>query len=49
VALAALLIGAIAVAGNSLELSSHLPGGAVDVLMALVLLAVLSQKQAVKA
>jgi simple sugar transport system permease protein len=49
VALAALLIGAISVAGNSLELSSHLPGGAVDVLMALVLLAVLSQKQAVKA
>ncbi|MDP9074222.1 MAG: ABC transporter permease [Actinomycetota bacterium] len=49
VALAALLIGIIAVAGNSLELSSHLPGGAVDVLMALVLLAVLSKKQAVKA
>lgn len=45
VALAALLIGIIAVAGNSLELSSHLPGGAVDVLMALVLLAVLSKKQ----
>jgi ABC-type uncharacterized transport system permease subunit len=49
VALAALLIGIIAVAGNSLELSSHLPGGAVDVLMALVLLAVLSKKQAVAA
>lgn len=47
VALAALLIGVLAVAGNSLELSSHLPGGAVDVLMALVLLAVLSKKPAV--
>ena len=49
VALAALLLGVIAVAGNSLELSSHLPGGAVYVLMALVLLAVLSKKQAVAA
>lgn len=49
VVLAALLLGAIAVAGNSLELSSHLPGGAVDVLMALVLLAVLSKKQAASA
>jgi general nucleoside transport system permease protein len=49
VALAALLLGIIAVAGNSLELSSHLPGGAVDVLMALVLLAVLSKKPVVKA
>jgi simple sugar transport system permease protein len=49
VALAALLIGLISVAGNSLELSSHLPGGAVYVLMALVLLAVLSKKQAVAA
>jgi len=49
VAMAALLIGIIAVAGNSLELSSHLPGGAVDVLMALVLLAVLSKKPAVVA
>src|ERR1700709_1878279 len=48
-ALAALLIGLISVAGNSLELSSHLPGGAVYVLMALVLLAVLSKKQAVAA
>jgi simple sugar transport system permease protein len=46
VALAALLIAVIAVAGDSLELSSHLPGGAVDVLMALVLLAVLSKKTA---
>jgi simple sugar transport system permease protein len=49
VALAALLIGIIAVAGDSLQLSSHLPGGAVDVLMALVLLAVLSKKPAVAA
>jgi general nucleoside transport system permease protein len=49
VALAALLLGIIAVAGDSLELSSHLPGGAVDVLMALVLLAVLSKKPAVTA
>jgi simple sugar transport system permease protein len=49
VALAAFLIGLISVAGNSLELSSHLPGGAVYVLMALVLLAVLSKKQAVAA
>ena len=47
VALAAFLLGIIAVAGNSLELSSNLPGGAVDVLMALVLLAVLSKKPAV--
>ena len=39
----------IAVAGDSLQLSSHLPGGAVDVLMALVLLAVLSKKPAVVA
>lgn len=49
VALAALLIGIIAVAGDSLQLSSHLPGGAVYVLMALVLLAVLSKKPAVAA
>jgi len=49
VVVAALLIGVIAVSGNSLELSSHLPGGAVDVLMALVLLAVLSKKPAVAA
>ncbi len=47
VALAALLIGIIAVAGDSLQLSSHLPGGAVDVLMALVLLAVLSKRPVV--
>jgi simple sugar transport system permease protein len=49
VALAAFLIGIIAVSGDSLQLSSHLPGGAVDVLMALVLLAVLSKKPAVVA
>ena len=46
VALAALLLATIAVAGDSLELSSHLPGGAVNVLMALVLLAVLAKRPA---
>jgi simple sugar transport system permease protein len=46
VALAALLLATIAVAGDSLELTSHLPGGAVNVLMALVLLAVLAKPQA---
>src|SRR5581483_5517884 len=44
VALAALLLGTIAVAGDSLELTSHLPGGAVNILMALVLLAVLAKR-----
>jgi len=44
VALAAVLLAAIAVAGNALQISSHLPGSAVDVLMALVLLAVLAQR-----
>jgi simple sugar transport system permease protein len=42
--LAALLLSCIAVAGNSLQITSHLPGSAVNVLMALVLLAVLAQK-----
>lgn len=42
--LATLLLAGIAVAGNSLQISSHLPGSAVNVLMALVLLAVLAQK-----
>jgi simple sugar transport system permease protein len=46
VALAALLLATIAVAGDSLELTSHLPGGAVNVLMALVLLAVLAKRPA---
>ncbi len=44
VTLAALLLSTIAVAGDSLSLSSHLPGGAVNVLMALVLLAVLAKR-----
>lgn len=44
VATAALLLAIIAVAGDSLALSSHLPGGAIDVLMALVLLAVLAKR-----
>jgi simple sugar transport system permease protein len=42
--LASLLLSAIVVAGNSLQITSHLPGSAVNVLMALVLLAVLAQK-----
>jgi simple sugar transport system permease protein len=42
--LASLLLSAIVVAGNSLQITSHLPGSTVNVLMALVLLAVLAQK-----
>ena len=42
--LASLLLSGIVVAGNSLQITSHLPGAAVNVLMALVLLAVLAQK-----
>jgi simple sugar transport system permease protein len=44
VVLAAFLLAAIAVAGNALQLSSHLPGSAVNILMATVLLAVLARK-----
>jgi simple sugar transport system permease protein len=46
VAMAALLLATIAVAGDSLQLSTHLPGVAVNVLMALVLLAVLAKRPA---
>lgn len=46
VALAAVLVAAIAVAGDSLQISSNLPGSAVSVLMALVLIAVLSKRPA---
>lgn len=41
---AALLLAIIAVAGNALQLSSHLPGSAVNILMAVVLLVVLAQR-----
>jgi ABC-type uncharacterized transport system permease subunit len=41
VALAALLLSAIAVAGDSLQIDSNLPAASVNILMALVLLAVL--------
>jgi len=44
VVLAAGLLAAIAVAGNSLQIASNLPGSAVNILMAVVLLAVLSQR-----
>jgi ABC-type uncharacterized transport system permease subunit len=44
VVLGALLIALIAVAGDSLQINSGLPGSVVNVLMALVLLAVLSSK-----
>jgi len=44
VVLAAALIALIAVAGDSLQINSNLPGSVVNVLMALVLLAVLSSK-----
>jgi ABC-type uncharacterized transport system permease subunit len=43
---AALLLAAIAVGGNALQISSHLPGSAVNVLMALVLIAVLARRPA---
>jgi simple sugar transport system permease protein len=45
---AAALLAAIAVAGNALQLSSHLPGSAVNILMAVVLLAVLAKRPAKK-
>ena len=46
---AAFLLASIAVAGNAIQLSSHLPGSAVNILMAVVLLAVLAQRPKVKA
>jgi len=48
VVLAALLLATIAVAGDSLQISAHLPGSAVNVLMAVVLLAVLSKRRTIK-
>lgn len=45
VVLAALLLAVIAVAGDSLQIGSHLPGATVNVLMAVVLLVVLSQRR----
>ena len=45
VVLAALLLALIAVAGDSLQISSSLPGAAVNVLTAVVLLVVLSQRR----
>jgi general nucleoside transport system permease protein len=41
---AAFLVAVIAVAGNALQLSTHLPGSAVNILMAVVLLVVLAQR-----
>jgi simple sugar transport system permease protein len=49
VVLAAFLLAAIAVSGNALQLSSHLPGSAVNILMAVVLLVVLGQRPKVRA
>jgi simple sugar transport system permease protein len=49
VVLASFLLAAIAVAGNALQLSSHLPGSAVNILMAVVLLAVLARRRRVVA
>jgi len=49
VVLAAFLLAVIVVGGDSLQITSHLPGAAVNVLMALVLLAVLSQRPRGKA
>jgi simple sugar transport system permease protein len=46
VVLSAVLLALIAVAGNALQITSHLPGSAVNILMALVLLAVLAQRPA---
>jgi simple sugar transport system permease protein len=45
----AFLVAAIAVAGNALQFSSHLPGSAVNILMAVVLLSVLAQRRKPKA
>ncbi|MDQ1700958.1 MAG: ral nucleoside transport system permease protein [Frankiaceae bacterium] len=44
VAAAATLLAAIVIAGNALQITSHLPGGAVNILTALILLAVLAQR-----
>jgi simple sugar transport system permease protein len=46
---AAALLAAIAVAGNALQLSAHLPGSAVNILMATVLLAVLARRPKARA
>ncbi|HEV2953471.1 MAG TPA: ABC transporter permease [Candidatus Dormibacteraeota bacterium] len=46
---AALLLAAIVVGGDSLQISTHLPGQAVNILMAVVLLAVLAQRPKVRA
>ena len=45
VVLAALLMAIISVAGDSLQIAAHLPGSAVNILMAVVLLAVLSNRR----
>ena len=49
IALAALLMAVISVAGDSLQIGAHLPGSAVNILMAVVLLAVLSNRRRVRA
>lgn len=41
---AAVLLAAIAVGGNALQISSHLPGSSVNILMAVVLIAVLARR-----
>jgi simple sugar transport system permease protein len=41
---AATLLAGIVIAGNALQISSHLPGGAVNILTAVILLAVLAQR-----
>jgi simple sugar transport system permease protein len=46
VLLAALLLAVISVAGDALQISSNLPGGAVNILMAVVLLVVLVKRPA---
>jgi simple sugar transport system permease protein len=45
VVLAALLMATFSVAGDSLQIGAHLPGSAVNILMAVVLLAVLSNRR----
>jgi simple sugar transport system permease protein len=45
VVIAAGILALIAVAGNTLEISSGLSGGAVDVLMAIILFVVLGRKE----
>jgi simple sugar transport system permease protein len=49
VVVGAFLLAGIAVSGNALQLSSHLPGSAVNILMAVVLLVVLAQRPKAKA